>query len=250
MVMTADSLQDRQCVKYAVDLLSIRSANLCKTLYPDNPKMQALAGLFTSADNCFKIMTSNKFYDKTDKMKNSLRVNLEVQIPELNKMEDYLRNMKFSGKPRFHKGMLIAIKCAKELQKFLADNHCHPRFLTGSIVQDFLESFFGVIRGMGGVNTNPDTFMFLNRVKFYITQKILEDGNFDIFSLRKKLNEKRDLSDMDHDLLSDALKPEDLVFQFESEVEDEEDSKGGLILEDKKINGTYSKILHISIHVL
>ena len=31
MVMTADSLQDRQCVKYAVDLLSIRSANLCKT---------------------------------------------------------------------------------------------------------------------------------------------------------------------------------------------------------------------------
>ena len=91
MVMTADSLQDRQCVKYAVDLLSIRSANLCKTLYPDNPKMQALAGLFTSADNCFKIMTSNKFYDKTDKMKNSLRVNLEVQIPELNKMEDYLR---------------------------------------------------------------------------------------------------------------------------------------------------------------
>ena len=213
--------QDRQVVKYAVDLLSIRSANLCRTLYPNDPKMQALADLFTVADNCFKIMTSTTFNDKKDKRKNALEVNLEEQLPELNKIEGYLRTMKFSGKPRFHKGMIIAKKAAVELQQYLAENGNQAKLLTGSIVQDFLESFFGVVRAMGGSNTNPDTFMFLQRIKFYIVQKILEDDNFDIFTLKETLEQKRDLSDLEHDRISDAIRPEDLTIQFETEEEND-----------------------------
>ena len=69
--------QDHQKVQYAVDLMSIRSANLCKALYPTDTKMLVISELFTSAANCFKIMTSSKLFDKDDEMKNSLEVNLE-----------------------------------------------------------------------------------------------------------------------------------------------------------------------------
>ena len=99
--------QDRQNIQYAVDLMSIRSANLCKTMYPNDPKMLALAELFTATDKCFKILTSTKFYNKDDKMKNALRVNIEEQLAELNILMEYLKTMKFSGRPRFHKGMII-----------------------------------------------------------------------------------------------------------------------------------------------
>ena len=153
-------------------------------------------------------------------MKNSLEVNLEKQLDELNKFVEYMTTMKFSGKPRFQKGLIIAIKVAIQLQKLLAEHYNSPTLTTASITQDFLESFFSIIRAMGGANTNPDTFMFLQRVKHYITQKILEDDIFDIFCLKVKLTEKRDLSDMDHDVLSDAILPEHVNVKEGQEVQD------------------------------
>ena len=206
-------------MKYAVELMSIRSANICKTLYPDDPKMQFLAELFTCADSCFKILTSTKYFDKEDKMKNALGTNLPDQLAKLDKFNTFLRTMKFSGRPRFHKGLQIAMECAKGLQEYLAENHSHPHFLTNSIIQDFLESFFGVIRAMGGANNNPDTIQFLQRVKHYITQKILEDESFDIFSMQEALEEKRDLSDLEYNRSSNAIFPEDIVMTNETIVE-------------------------------
>ena len=41
----------------------------------------------------------------------------------------------------------------------------------------------------------------------------LEDEDFDIFILKENLEQKRDLSDLEHDCLSDAIRPEDFVRQ-------------------------------------
>ena len=199
--------------------MSIRSANICKSLYPDDPKMLFLAELFTCAEECFKIMTATKYFDKNDSMKNALGTNLPNQLAKLEKFNTYLRTMKFSGRPRFHKGLQIAMECAKGLQEYLAENHSHPHFLTNGIIQDFLESFFGVIRAMGGANNNPDTIQFLQRVKHYITQKILEDESFDIFSMQEALEEKRDLSDLEYNRSSNAIFPEDIVMTNETNAE-------------------------------
>ena len=111
------------------------------------------------------------------------------------------------------------MECAKGLQQYLAENHSRPHFLTNSIIQDFLESFFGVIRAMGGANNNPDTIQFLQRVKHYITQKILEDESFDIFSMQEALEEKRDLSDLEYNRSSNAIFPEDIVMTTETSAE-------------------------------
>ena len=53
--------------------------------------------------------------------------------------------------------------------------------------------------------------MFLQRVKNYVNQKVLEDEDFDIFSMKEKLEQKRDLSDMDHNRLSDVILPEEMI---------------------------------------
>ena len=45
--------------------------------------------------------------------------------------------------------------------------------------------------------------MFLQRVKFYVIQQILEDENFDIFSLQEVLEKPRDLFDMDDDVIKE-----------------------------------------------
>ena len=147
-------------------------------MYPNDPKMIELAGLFTVAHNCFKILTSTKQYDPVDKFKSALEVNLNEQLEELSKMWRYMETMKFSGRPRFNKGIIIAIKAAIGLQADLARDYNIPTFQTSHMTQDFLESFFSVIRGMGSANNNPDTFLFLHRVKAYITQKILEDDDY------------------------------------------------------------------------
>ena len=87
--------------------------------------------------------------------------------------------------------MLIAINCAIQLQRYLATYRNITHLTTSSITQDFLESFFSIIRAMGGANNNPDTFMFLQRVKNYVIQKVLEDEDFDIFSMKEKLEQKQ-----------------------------------------------------------
>ena len=80
-------------MQYALDLISVRSANLCKSLYPEDNKMLILAELFSSASNCFKILTSTQILDKGDPLKNALRVNLTEQLTHLNKFEELIKTM-------------------------------------------------------------------------------------------------------------------------------------------------------------
>ena len=82
-------------------------------------------------------------------------MNLIEQLEELSKLENYMETMKFSGRPRFHKGIIIAIRSAICIQAVLAKDYKIPTFQTSHMTQDFLESFFSVIRGMGSANNNP-----------------------------------------------------------------------------------------------
>ena len=190
--------QDRQRVSLARDLLSKRSAMMYKALHPNEEKFQLLGEFIETVDECFNILTSQKMYDN-DPLKCALEVHLEKQLKPLEKLVKYMKTIKWSGRPRFNKAIIIAIKCAIELQKMLAEIHGIPNLMTENITQDFLESFFSVIRAMMWANNNPTALMFLQRLKYYVTEKILEDDDFDIFTLKEILEEARDLSDMDED---------------------------------------------------
>ena len=195
--------QDRQSVSVARALLSNRSAMLIKALYPDDEKMKHLSEFIVVVDECFKILTSQKLYDE-DPYKCALEVHLKKQLASLEKLVKYMKEIKWSGRPRFNKGIRIAIKCAIGLQETIKAKFNIPNLMTENHTQDFLEAFFGVIRAMMAANNNPTAAMFLQRCKYYITQMMLEDENFDIFSLKEKLEEMRDLSDMDEDIIENT----------------------------------------------
>lgn len=190
--------QDRQSVSLARDLLCQRSGMLYKAMYPDDEKMQKLGDFINTVDECWRILTSKKVIDD-DPLKSGLEVHLKKQKESLEKLVKYMKSIKWSGKPRFNKGIRIAIKCAIGLQEMMATKFNVPSLMTANHTQDFLESFFGVIKGMMAANNSPTAVMFLQRCKYYITQKILEDDDFDIFSLKETLEMYRDLSDMGDD---------------------------------------------------
>ena len=66
-----------------------------------------------------------------------------------------METMKFSGRPRFHKGIIIAIRSTIGVQKIMAEKYGTPYLKTSSTTQDFMESFFSIIRDMGGSNNKP-----------------------------------------------------------------------------------------------
>ena len=189
--------QDRQSVSIARNLLSERSGKLMKAMFPNDHRMQVYAEFILVIDECFKILTSKKLYDE-DPLRCALEVHLDQQLKSLNKLVAYMKKIKWSGKPRFNKGIRIAIKCATGLQQTLAGFGV-PNLMTENHTQDFLESFFSVIKAMMWANNSPTALMFLQRVKYYVTQKLLEDDDFDIFSLKEMLEMPRDLSDLDED---------------------------------------------------
>ena len=69
------------------------ATNYKPSLYPEDNKMLILAELFSSASNCFKILTSTQILDKGDPLKNALRVNLTEQLTHLNKFEELIKTM-------------------------------------------------------------------------------------------------------------------------------------------------------------
>ena len=81
----------------------------------------------------------------------------------------------------------MAIKAVLALHHELKTKYNFPYLLCSKITQDYLEAFFGIIRRMGVLHTRPSALNFNYRVCNYIKEKLLEDSEFDIFSLEAVL---------------------------------------------------------------
>jgi hypothetical protein len=81
----------------------------------------------------------------------------------------------------------MAISCAIELQHLLATEYATLFFMTGNMTQDYLESWFGVMRAKGGCNVHPTGLEFLERVGRWLKEKFLKDKLFDIEALKEAL---------------------------------------------------------------
>ena len=111
----------------------------------------------------------------------------DEQITPLRQLEHLLRTAKFEGSPFFHDGIIIAINGTIYLHKMMYELYQKSYLHTSRITQDPLERFFSIIRGMGGSCNDPSAQEFLQRVKYYVTQKMLEDDAFDIFEVEQEL---------------------------------------------------------------
>ena len=111
----------------------------------------------------------------------------DEQITPLLQLEHLLRTAKFDGSPFFQYGIIIAINGTFKLHEMMNELYQKPYLHTARITQDPLERFFSIIRGMGGSCNDPSALEFLQRVKYYVTQKMLEDDKFDIFEVEQEL---------------------------------------------------------------
>ena len=127
---------DRQKVSYAAQLLSNTFAHLMKTLFPNDRAKLALAEFIEVADKAFNLLTSTKLKD-SDVSKCALGGEfLAQQLEILEKMIYYLKNMKYSGKPRFNNGMIMAIRANIEVQRVLARDYGLQQLMTQKTNQE------------------------------------------------------------------------------------------------------------------
>ena len=107
---------DRQNVRLVCELFSKTVSIILKKLFPHDSAKQSLADFIEVLDLSFNLLTSNS-YDDPNFSKNALRGDLLTkQLESLNKLDFFISKSKFGGSPRFHKGMLIAIRGNIELQ--------------------------------------------------------------------------------------------------------------------------------------
>ena len=191
---------DRQNVQLAKELLSNSTSILLKNFFPDCPNKRHLSYLIDVLDKGWNIMTSKMSNaGANDFSKAPFSEHLDQQLACLQNLigvveclEFKLRNPKSKKEPKWstipsQKGAIISIRCMILLQECLAKLYNEPIFGGDTVIQDDLERYFGEIRDLHGPNDNPNALQYNNRVCCLIIQAILEDDNFDIFSLVSKL---------------------------------------------------------------
>lgn len=194
-------MSDRQNVRLAVELLSESTSMLMKDLFPNCPKKNKLSDLIALFDKCWNLMTSVMSTSAAnDFIRAPLRECLQQQLPHLHEFLDVIDKMQFQlrkskkkapkwSKIPSQKGAIISVKSAIQLQEILSDDYNEPKFGTEVITQDDLECFFGIKRGQDGTNDTPSALQYNNRVSSGVTQAILMDTDFDIFSMENQITE-------------------------------------------------------------
>ena len=142
-------------------------------------------------------MTSTKSTaPSNDFTKSAFRDHLDEQLDCLNKLDELFESLEFMKKngknPRWgkipsQKNAQISIRCVIELQKVLFQEYDEPSFFAEPTLQDDLEREFGIIRALKKQDSNPNTLQFNDRTCTRVTQTILKDTDFDIFSLEDKV---------------------------------------------------------------
>jgi hypothetical protein len=155
-----------------------------------------LAKFIKALDEGFDLMTSRViFCNKPTKC--ALSVNLEQQLAKLNNLYELLDSVHFNPGNKTSDGPQAQLPCQKackmaitaaiKLQEILANDHDTPYLMTSNMCQCYLESWFGVMRGMGGSNVHPTALDFLGRVGRWLKEKFLKDDNFDIEAMKNAL---------------------------------------------------------------
>ena len=178
-----------------------------ENFFPLDKNKQALARFLRVLSYAWDILTSRRYYNPKKPSKNALEVDIEKQTNILMELYDYIDSMKFLGpngrtKCPFQTGMKMAIKVALQLNQYLKTNFGLPYLLTSRITQDYLESFFGVIRQMSARYVRPTPLEFNYRVANWLKEKFLEQPDFDIFSLDIEEDEEDD-DEYDEEFIKD-----------------------------------------------
>ena len=165
---------DRQTTSYAVKLLSTVTADLLRKYFPNDSKKMKLALICDILAKGFKVLTSCHEHD-TDPYKCPLGVHYDLQIEALNDLMNFYEAVQFTGgRIKFQRGGLITTRATIWLHKCLRDSYHVMHLLVERVNQDYVESFFSIMREMGGHNPNPTALELIFKLQRHITSTILD----------------------------------------------------------------------------
>ena len=169
------SCGERQVFKWVDHLFSHTTAKLFRQRFPGHPGKQLLADYIDILADLKNILTSKKSDSKSDDpSKQALGLCPEYQFDILKKAYHFFKTMTYSGRNYFQEGAMITINGILGLLEHLKAFHGVDHLFTTLLTQDFLERFFGYIRGMGNYDANPSPQQFMNRLQKAITTIFLE----------------------------------------------------------------------------
>jgi hypothetical protein len=171
-------------------------ASIFEQFFPNDWHKQTLAKFIRAIDHGFDLLTSRVIFSKNPS-KSALEVDLPQQIARLNDLYEKLDSVHFNPGNKISEGPQAQLPCQKackmaitaaiKLQEILANDHDTPYLMTSNMCQCYLESWFGVMRGMGGSNVHPTALDFSGRVGRWLKEKMLKDDSLDIEALKKAL---------------------------------------------------------------
>jgi hypothetical protein len=171
-------------------------ATIFEQFFPDEWQKQTLAKFIRAIDEGFDLLTSRVIFTNKP-TRCALRVDLDQQIAKLDNLYKQLDSIHFNPGNKISDGPQAQLPCQKaakmaitaaiKLQEILANDHDTPYLMTSNICQCYLESWFGVMRGMGGSNDHPTALDFLGRAGRWLKQSFLKDDDFDIEAMKNAL---------------------------------------------------------------
>ena len=160
---------ERQVFKWVDHLFSPVTANLFRQRFKDHKARQELADLIETLSELKKILTSKKSdANSDDPAKQALGLHPEYQFGILKKAYHYFETMTY-GRNYFQEGAMLTINGILGLLEHLKTCYGVDHLFTIFLTQDFLERFFGLIRGMGNFDPNPSPQQFMYRLQTAIT---------------------------------------------------------------------------------
>ena len=189
---------DRQIVGYARTFFSKAMSTMFREFFPSDKNKQFLADLIENVDQVSSLFDSRKIF-ADDRASDALGVALEKQIPILEKFVEYVDGLKFDGRRMpFQNALKLAIKTAIELQQFLQAEYGIPWLMLSKLVQDHLESLFSVVRALFGAECKPPPLDCMKRMNHIVINTLIQDDNFDVFSLKEILEQENKQGKLDY----------------------------------------------------
>ena len=162
--------QEKQRVYLAAQLLSHRTAEAIRQLFPEDQPKQELADFIDVVDSWFDTMNSRVQTTYKD-LRCGFRIKYEKQKAALLKAKDVVQGLRVCGHEElmpWQIGLAIGVDSVLQLYAYLNESFGVYYIKTCRINQDALENTFSRIRVKGGNSRNPGALEFRQRFRLFL----------------------------------------------------------------------------------
>ncbi len=162
--------QEKQRVYLAAQLLSHRTAEALRQVFPADNEKKEFASFIDIIDGWFDTMNSRLQYTYKD-LRCGFSVKIEKQKAALMKAKAIVQDLRVCGQADmmpWQKSLVMGINAVFQLYSYLKDDFGVFYIKTSRLNQDGVENLFSRIRAMGGNSHKPGALEFRQRFRLFL----------------------------------------------------------------------------------